>query len=269
MAEPEFRWTQDEWTEDQGSSAALSFLSRHSWLVRGAILALSLVIFELTANAAVSTAVSCLEFGRTDLQTAWWLLRTDPDRRRGSVCSWCYFAWAFWRVGVVAMVVISLILILGILINELGMGPVAPPAHLAGAFGLLAVSLALASLLSFLVVLAALVNRTKIWLGPEPGWAKQQGAWPPSAAHRHRHGTNQAKVIVYLGCIFVMLPTFLLGTFVCFKSPLRDVPLAYMTILGLVLVAIVAVISTLGRRVLARSPGECWPVDEPALVSSL
>lgn len=272
MDDPKSHWTQDDRATSDGDPASdreplREFLSRHGWLVRGAILVLGLVVFELTANAAISTAVSCLEFGRTDFQTAWWLLRTDPDQMRGSVCSRCYLAWAFWWVAVVALIVISMILILGILINELGMGPVAPPAHLAGAFGLLAFSLALASGLSFVVVLAAFLNRTRIWLGPEPRWAKEQGVWPPSAVHRDRLATNQAKVIAYLACFFVMFPTLLVTTFVCFLTPFRDVPWAYLAIVALILGTSIVVISLVKRRILARSPGDCWPVDEPVIAS--
>jgi len=265
----DFCWTQDEWDGSDFASASpsawlrvRSFGSRHGWLVRGVILVLGLVVFELTSNAAISTAVSCLEFGRTDFQTAWWLLKTDPDRRRGSLCARCSLAWACWRVSLVALIVIVLIVIWGIVSNQAGQGPIDPLAHLAGAFGLLSATITLGSLLSLMVVITSMKARKKLWLGPEPRWAKQQKVWPPTAAYRHRSSFNQAKTLFYLGCFCIMFPILVITTFVCFLNPVTAIPWVFLVIIGLILLGTVVLISHLERRVLARSPLECWPLED-------
>ena len=268
MAEPEFRWTQDEWA-DAGDPSAFAksspfrdWMNQHGWLLRVAIVVLGLVVFELTANAVISTAVSCLEFGRTDFQTAWWLLRTDPDRRRSSICCRCYVAWGLWRVSLMAMGVIFLLVVATIVMNQANPGAAAPPEHVGGAFALLALTLSLASVLSMTVIVASLRTRTRIWLGPEPRQAKQQGIWPPSAVPQHRYRGNQSKVLFYLGCFGVLFPTLVTATFACFLSPLKEIRWVYLGILMLMLLALIAAISHLERRVLAGSPADCWPRNE-------
>ena len=46
------------------------------------------VLFELTANPALSAVVACLKFGWNDSLTARWMRRTDPNRARGGTYFW-------------------------------------------------------------------------------------------------------------------------------------------------------------------------------------
>ncbi len=275
MAEPDFRWTQDEWDKgaklNSGShwSEIQTWTIRHARLFRVLILVLGAVVFELSANAALATVVSCLEFGRIDFGTAWWLRRRDPDPIRSSICQRCYLAWGLCRVSLVALNVILVIVIGAVVINECGFGPVDPPDHLMGAFGLIAFTLTLASGLSILVVFGSLRHGIKIWLGPEPRWARQQGVWPPSAVDQPRGISNQAKIIFYMGCFSWMFPTSVFAMFRCLLVPSMTGWLSFLGIVILILIAALMVVSQLERRVLARTPAECWPLDAGGALPTL
>ena len=275
MAESEFRWTQDEW-EGSAENAARSPWSviqgwtiRHAWLFRFLILAIGFLLFELTANAAVATAVACLEFGRTDFGTAWWLRRHDPDPIRRSICQRTYLTWGLCRVSMVALNVFVAIVIGAIVVNESGFGPVDPPEHLVGALVLIACTVTLASALSLSVVWSSLKHGIKIWLGPEPRWARRQGVWPPSAVALPRASSNLANIIFYMGCLSWVFPTLVVALFRCMLVPSKSGPFIFLGIVILILVAAFWIVSHLERRVLARSPAEFWPLDSPELAATL
>lgn len=262
--EPEFRWTQDDWGGDsapRGSSPLRQFFERHGWLVRGAIVLLALLLFELTTNAAVATAASCLELGRTDFATALWVRRTDPDRRRGRFNALCYLAWAFCRVGLMAIGVIFVLVIVTMILDN-GPGPKQPPPHAAGAFVMMLVAFSCGAGLSFFVCLSALVTGRKIWLGPEPRRARRQGVWPPSVVASTIPGTNLAKILFHLAWAFLFVPINIFATFISLLDPKRADPMLLLGVLFANLVAIVVVVTALERRILARAPWECWPIDE-------
>lgn len=268
MADADFRWTQDEWGGEAVAppsvwSSVQGWAVRHGWLFRSLILLAGFGLFELTANAALVTAVGCVEFGRTDFGTAWWLRKSDPDPIRRSLCQRCYLVWGLWRVTAVAFLFLAVV-IGAIIVNELGFGPVEPPEHLVGALGLLALTTTSASGLALLVIATAYRRKIRIWIGPEPRWARQQGVWPPSIAHRLQPSTNQGKIVFYVGCFGLFFPTLVVAVFVCFLVPSTLGPWVFLGLTILMLIAVVVVVSHLERRVLARSPAEFWPPDGSA-----
>ena len=275
MASSDFRWTQDEW--DGGKdldfrsrwSTIQGWTIRHAWLFRCSILAIGFILFDLTANAAVATAVACLEFGRTDFGTAWWLRRQDPDPIRRSICQRSYLTWGLGRVSLVGLNVFVAILIGAIVINESGLGPVEPPEHVLGALGLVACTVTLASALSLSVVWSAFRHGIKIWLGPEPRWARRQGVWPPSAVVPPRGSSNQANIIFYMGCLSWVFPTLVVALFQCMLVPSTAGPIIFLGIVILILAAACWIVAHLERRVLARAPTEFWPIDDPEPVATL
>ena len=274
MAKSEFHWTQDEWERGgdlaNGSpwSKIQGWINQHSWLFRLLIVGVGFLLFELTANAAVVTAVSCLEFGRTDFGTAWWLRRRDPDLIRRSICLRNYLTLGLCRVSLVALNVFVAIVIGAIVVNEGGFGPVEPPEHLVGALILIACTVTIASALSLSVVWSSLRHGSKIWLGPEPRWARQQGVWPPSAVDRPSASSNQANIIFYMGCLSWVFPTLVVALFRCMLVPSTIGPFVFLGVVILILVAVFWIVTRLERRVLARSPAEFWPLEFAELAAA-
>lgn len=272
-AEPELRWTQDEWGGDRapgGPSLVRRVLERHGWLIHGAILLLALLLFKLTANAAVATAVSCLELGRTDFGTARWLWAVDPDRRRGRLTALCYVAGACCRVGIVAMAAACIIPVLVFCFDPPG-PRVGPPQHFFGALAMMVAAFLVGAALSLWVCLAALASGRRLWLGPEPRLARRRGVWPPSRVARpsSRPPNNEVEALLLLASLLVFVPGLSLLVWICTQVPEGTVLAASLLAIPLFAIGFILGVAILKNRVFARSPIECWPFDESTLADPI
>ena len=272
MAEPEFRWTQDEWGDEalgppSGWPSVRGWAVRHSSLFRLLIVAGGSLLFELTADTAVASAVGCLEFGRTDFGTALWLRKHDPHPVRKSICLECYLIWGLLRVAVMSSLVLLTIVIGAILIDIDKLGLIGPLANLFKALWVTGLTLVLASGLALKVTITAWRIRARIWLGPEPLWARQQGVWPPSMARPRRESHNQGKQIITLACFAAGLTLFVVVAFVCPHIPEKVWPRVFFGSCVLIVAMLTTGVSFLERRVLAVSPAEFWPLEESAIAT--
>lgn len=263
MPEPDFSWTQDQW--DIGEEAVERRASaRNNKLAWFGVIAVAVVVFELTADAALSTAIGCLKFGWEEVRLARWLKKTDPDRRRGRICSRFYLAWGLWRVSLVATAMMFILAFAyGSLEAKAGVAPGPPPGFISAC--LLAMGgFLLCSLISSLAVISAWRHRIKVWVGPEVRWAREEGAWPPQAATRRRTTTNRTKAIV----LSALITGFIFGLLVVViplsfsfpqqkKSETLFITLMMLFMIG-VPVLILCLLEVLGARMIALSPEACW-----------
>jgi hypothetical protein len=267
MAEPEFRWTQDDWETEQQSVRGRnsSRNNRLGWLI---VIVLGIVTFELTAHPALAVALGCLKFGWGEYRIARWLKRTDPDRRRGRICSRFYKAWGLWRISVVATAMMFVVACAygphAERARQAGLGPAnnAPPAEFMIASLLAIVGFLSSASMSSLAVISALRNRIKVWVGPEAGWALEESAWPPPIARRRRATKNRAKTILFsavvtgVGVGITTLAIVIGGRKFDQHSP---IPFIMMVVAFVALpFAILTLMEVLGRRVLASTPEDCW-----------
>src|SRR3954466_10787630 len=79
---------------------------RRPSLVLPALLALGIVVYELTAQPGLGAAIACTKFGWDDFLTARWLRRRDPDRHRGRASFWLFAAAGLWKTAVTGVIVL-------------------------------------------------------------------------------------------------------------------------------------------------------------------
>ena len=269
VTDSNLRWTQDDWDTKPGQSTSpvRVFAQRHGWLVRGAIIVLALILFELTADAAVSTAVSCLELGRTDLATALWLRRTDPDRSRGRLGALCYLIQALVRVGITALVTLILI---GVWIgraNRIRPFPPLPP-HFLGAGVVWLLAFDLAALLALVVCAVALGTGRRLWFGPEPSLARRKGVWPPSRVATGRLPANQGELVLIYPLVVAWLQAGVALTLAGAQGLIAIDFDRQMGLLGGLFVLLMVLHYVVKNRVLARYIEQCWPLREEFAVGS-
>jgi len=269
LSDAGIRWTQDFWEQD-GTDHGRGVLSRNNRLAWIAIIVLAVITFELTANPVLSTALGCLKFGWGELREARWLIRTDPDRRRGRICSQFYLAWGLWRVSLVATAIFFLVAFAAVFHERAaGRAPanndLPPPAMTAMILAMAGFSAS--ALISAWAVASASRHRLKVWVGPEARWAREDNVWPPQEAPRRRATENRAKAILFsavLTAVAFCLLFLLIGSLAWLFG---DRPPAWLALVVTILpmlilpIAVLGLMDYLGRRVIANSPGDCWNAE--------
>jgi hypothetical protein len=231
---------------------------RRGWaphLTWSALLVAGWLLYEATAQPGLAAFVVCAKFGWPDLRAARWLLRVDPDRRRGQTCFWFYLAFGLWKVAVMATALMLLLLFLGTLFPRMprragGWSPV-----LGGVLAAAGLGFGLSFLATYAALASALRNRVKVWLGPAAHRARTGRFWPPA------HGVTNAAPFVTVTTLIITLWVVLLTLLGLVIAWGPGVLLSFVLLLGLFVGAFPAflvIFRALDHRVFARSPGECW-----------
>jgi hypothetical protein len=227
------------------------------------LLALTWFVYELTHQPGLASAAIALKFGWEDFATARWLARTDPNRRRGRVCSWLFFSMGLLKAAFASIAMSGGIAWLFCLLER--RNPQVPLERMmlwvGGAAG---VYLAASTLAAGCAVVLGWRARCRFWLDRGVHRARRHNAWPPTpwcAAAPAWYGEqfNGASVpILAGGCVlfFASLVAFI----VLFP---RSPPLSGILVPGGLLAATVAAVHVINWRLEARAPGECWPEPPP------
>src|SRR5262245_13407384 len=160
-----------------------------TWL---GLVALCVVVYELTHVPALGAMAICLKFGWDDFRTGYWLERTDPDRRRGRCCAWLYLGWGLWKTALVAF-----LMSVGFAAVTPANAPAAGAAQVlafAGTFFIALLALLLATLATFVAVREAYSGGYRLWLDRAVHRARRANSWPPSPLCEGR--TNRLGVLV-------------------------------------------------------------------------
>ncbi len=182
-------------------------LRRMPWWLIGSI---AFAIGELTTHPAIGIVVLCLKFGWNDFLIGLWLRRRDPDRKRGAVCSWFYWALGLWRVGMWSFILFfGLMFMLGMLQAHPEKGK--DPIEIAYFGSIIAGSIILAPVATFIGILRGWMTGRRVWLSSTIFESYQRREWPPVAAVG---APNLLKrIVIMTGCMTLVfvLPVFVLG----------------------------------------------------------
>lgn len=233
------------------------------WLIAMAAFAVA----ELTAHPSIGVIVLCLKFGWNDFLTALWLRRRDPERKRGKICSWFYFASGLWRVCMWSFLLLFMTLAFSVMV-ELKQAQAGAPGNdpMIEAITCLIVwlvSSAFATLYSLLAIIFAWRDKTKIWVSGSLSDSRRSGDWPPRPNSRGRNVlrwwliTMGAMLFTTMfGCCLGMLAN-VMGNF----GPAAGVVVALLAVLSPILLAltILTICNRIYARVGAMAPADCWP----------
>jgi hypothetical protein len=227
------------------------------WL---ALLALAFLLFELTADSSLAVVVGCLKFGSNDLRIARRLRRSDPDPRRGRVCSWFYAAHAILRVGFVAF---AILLVLGAF-NVVGGPPGQIERQIISALLVILACMAAAAIVSWIAVAKALRSGVRVWMDATTAAALQSSIWPPYLPDRcRRAGLGPGLIVFYafMSAAIALMPLlgFVFGGF--FDLGAASLVLALIVAIVVPLTGICLARSSI-IRIEAAAPWDCY--DRPA-----
>ncbi len=226
-----------------------------NWYVPWWLLAaLAFALIELKAKPAVGVIVLCLRFGFNDWRTAGWLCRTDPQPQRARTIWWFLVGSGLLRIFVIAVLVYPL---LCAICAGLGFKPTRQEVRVSITLGLIGI------LLSLVVthIGALLANRrgVKVWINRQLHVSRDRNEWPP-----YLDSPNQLKSIIgasslpAIGAAMFGLLVLIGGTIA------QQLPVAMIGSLMTVVSAIILINhQVLLRRIVAKSPDECWRTWQP------
>lgn len=226
---------------------------------------LGFLAFELTTNPILGVFVACLKPGLEDGRTAFWLVRTDPNRSRGWACCFMFLAAGFWKTFAwsialgVFLVCLSRLLEGGAVMQDSLTGSL-----FAALFGFVILILS-----SALAVGSALLARTRVWVSRDVHRARREGAWPPSTRVRPE-ANNQADALMMPMLLVVcvgLVASIVLAAISVAMAKLADgaggvigLTVIVLMIAGSALILVLR--DTITFRIVAGSASACWPPDE-------
>ncbi len=191
-------------------------LRRMPWWLIGSI---AFAIGELTTHPAIGIVVLCLKFGWNDFLLGLWLRRRDPDRKRGAVCSWFYWALGLWRVGMWSFILLFAFafFVFGLLEQHVGKGR--DPIELGYCAAIMFGSVILGLGTTSIGMLRGWMTGRRVWLSSNIYESYKLRVWPPVTA---AGSPNLLKrIIIMTGCIAYVaaLPAILFGVFALLGNP--------------------------------------------------
>lgn len=220
------------------------------------------LLYEFTAQPGLAALVACAKFGWTDVRTALWLRRVDPDRLRGQTCFWAYLTYGLWKVAIMATLTMIVLGFASALVAQMvGRRPGFSPV-LGGALAAALIGFGLSFPIAYIALWSALRNGVRIWLGQAPHRARKDRFWPP------RHGgINAAPFVgftqVILTLWFCALVVVSLGIFL---PPAGPWIMAFLVGTAIVVAFLMISLYLFSVRVIANSPQECWLAEEQEMV---
>ncbi len=248
-------------SEGIGRDASVT-MSRTSALLRWLPLVAGAIAFELTANAMLGVALTCIRFGEKDFSTALWLRRVDPVPSRGRAVAWFLLAMGLGKVAVSGVLGMTIAAMTMGLIGRFPGGPVAVLVGQANG----AVFTVIGAGLGFLVATwtaTALAWPTgiRVWIGRSLHEARRAGEWPPTGDNTEVRRGNPLLALAALAWLASLLTLMLSFALTLPANRRHDQGILYVAV-SILFAGILAgkwVLVAFQRRLVATHPGECWP----------
>lgn len=223
------------------------------------------LMYEFTSEPGLAALVACAKFAWSDVRTAFWLRRVDPDRMRGQACFWAYLAYGLWKVAILATLSMIVLGFISVLVAQMArprqanndFSPVLAGALAAALFGF-----GLSFPLAYVATWSALRNGVRLWLGHAPNRARKERFWPP------RHTGINAAPFVGFTCL-VLTMWFIVFAFVSLAVLVQPggVGCAVFWVITLLTMFVLPILFfRKSAQVIARSPQECWALEEEEVV---
>ncbi|MFP6764918.1 MAG: hypothetical protein VB858_14930 [Planctomycetaceae bacterium] len=258
---PEVVDGRDAWFQSTPDSDGKSSCSHH-W---GWALALSLawLLFELSTDPVISVMVASIGLGGNHFLLSLWLLRRDPNRRRGRACAVFYLAAGFWRITVVTFALIVAASLITLMLDQ---GLRKQDELIWGVAGrIVFLSFILSGSTTCLATILAVRQDLRVWLDSKVRSCRQKRQWPPRSS-----GPNEIRRVftttMFLLVIIEVCTGFgiVLGLIVPHAGGWTAALLGISTLL----IITVAAATLLGghewalKKLKAETPQECWPDEE-------
>ncbi len=257
-----------------------NLLRRMPWWLIGSI---ALVIGKLTTHPAIGVVVLCLKLGWNDFLIGLWLRRRDPDRVRGAVCSWFYWALGLWRVGFGSFVLLVTLMLIIFTLIDIGVEVRNDHVELGVCTLILYCSVGLALGTTLIGLVRGRMTGQRIWLSSSILESYRRREWPPVAIEGAPNQFGLVVGVTVLFTILTLMPIVSEGVFGLVgrlqmqpgkpnaAQIFGGITIGVGVLVGGVCIALWAC-SAVIDRLSASNPAQCWPpsgeVDESSTSAS-
>lgn len=228
---------------------------RHWHIPWWLLLAVGIVVAELTAHPAIGVAVFCLKFGLNDWRTAAWLCRVDPQPRRSHSIWWFLVGSGFMKIFLMSSIAFPVLAGWWKAITKQNVMHEVQVAMIIGLCGMF-----FSFVVNHIGLFQASRRRVRVWLNRQLHQFRDHNVWPVrlTGANRLRDTLNGSALPAILAFIAGIAFTIAFGV----ANQIRPAITSGV-------VSTVASLILLGhglsvKRVVARSSEECWS-DLPVL----
>jgi hypothetical protein len=230
---------------------------RHWHIPWWLLLAVAIVVAELTAHPAIGVAVFCLKFGLNDWRTAAWLVRVDPQPRRSHTIWWFLVGSGFLKIFLMSSIAFPVLAGWWAAMTKQRVIQEVRVAMTIGLGGML-----FSFLVNHIGLFLASRRRVRVWLNGQLHRFREANAWPvylgrPNRLREILNGSALPAILAFtVGIIFVIV--------FAMKREFRPATSSALVVIVSSLILLGHAISV--KRIVARTSEECWG-DLPELES--
>ncbi len=220
------------------------------------------ILYLVTGMVAIAVILPCLHAGWKTLRTGLWILASDPCRFRARTCFAFYLAAACWKAAAAALISVAVFLAAA---NNFVWQP--DMKAFAATMLVLAAGVGLNTILGIGAICAALAGELRVWIHPRLQSMVHGNFREVHCLNWRRSGVNHAIFVVGTALVF---PAVAVGMICCAAltsnmnvGDVETTPmlaLTFASVFGPPLAAIPCY-AWLSSRIIARAPGECWPIE--------
>jgi uncharacterized membrane protein (DUF485 family) len=218
-------------------------------------LVVAAIVTELTAHPAIGVAVFCLKFGLNDWRTAIWLVRVDPQSRRSHSIWWFLVGSGFLKIFLMSSIAFPILAGWWAAIFRVRVRDEVLVAMMIGLGGMV-----FSFVVNHIGLYLAARRRVRVWLNRQLHQCRANNQWPVRLT-----GANRVREMLNGSALPAILSLVLGAAFLIVFAMQGNIQGG--TISGIV--TLVSSLILLGhglsvKRIVARSPDECWD-DLPVL----
>ena len=217
--------------------------------------AIAVAVAELTAHPALGVVIFCVKFGLNDWRTAAWLCRVDPRRERSHTLWWFLIGSGCLKIFLVSTLVFPILARIWVALFNQDVTN-----EILVALGVGIGGMAVSFVMSHIGLVVAWRRRERVWLNSQLHRCRDQNCWPPQLT-----APNRVQDVLTFSAIPAVLGT-VVGVIFMLVGMIGGLARVGLAGSGLALVcgAIMLHHVSLVKRVLAKTPGDCW-YDPPVL----
>ena len=264
-------------TTDEPMQPETHFSDERQWpyedlsgaIVWSLVIAAGFLIFEVTAEPALSVPVVGAKFAWDDFLTAWWFRKADPSRPRGRIHCWVYIALGLVKMALTAAVMLVPILALLIIFsqpNQAGKSPLLK--HLAAAALTTYGGLLLAGIAATIAFFESFCRDIKVWAEPALHYSRRTNTWPPNCGSENHARkillTSILTIFSAAGCLIAAVAWLLVEPLAQIWNEDTRIIIGFVSIGAILCAAVIAASAmnyVIERKLVARLPFECWEVE--------